>query len=97
MRKASTQDEAVGSGELEGGPLELPLELIDEDPLQPRSAANPGFTAHSLSELAASIHLRGIKTPISVRRHPERPGRYIINHGARRYRAERREQCEEIT
>ncbi|MGK5078788.1 ParB/RepB/Spo0J family partition protein [Janthinobacterium sp. HLX7-2] len=89
MRKASTQDEAVGSGELEGGPLELPLELIDEDPLQPRSAANPGFTAHSLSELAASIHLRGIKTPISVRSHPERPGRYIINHGARRYRAAR--------
>ncbi|MGK5079105.1 ParB/RepB/Spo0J family partition protein [Janthinobacterium sp. HLX7-2] len=69
--------------------MALPLDRIDEDALQPRSAENPGFAAHSLDELAASIRLRGVKTPISVRRHPERPGRYIINHGARRYRAAR--------
>ena len=80
----------------EGRPLALPLEHIDEDPLQPRSAENPGFTAHSLAELAASIRLRGIKTPISVRHHPDRPGRYIINHGARRYRASRLAQLATI-
>ena len=40
-----------------------------------------------MGELAASIELRGVKTPISVRENPEAPGRYLINHGARRFRA----------
>jgi len=69
------------------GPQELPLELIDEDPNQPRKKDNPGFSAESLEELAATIRLRGVKSPISVRVNPEDDGRYLINHGARRYRA----------
>ena len=96
MKKASAPPGAASGRAPEGRPLALPLEHIDEDPLQPRSAENPGFTANSLAELAASIRLRGIKTPISVRHHPERPGRYIINHGARRYRASRLAQLATI-
>jgi ParB family transcriptional regulator, chromosome partitioning protein len=72
-----------------GGPLDLPMDLIDEDPLQPRTVSNPGFSDQSLQELAASIRLRNVKTPISVRRNPDLPGRFIINHGARRFRASR--------
>jgi ParB family chromosome partitioning protein len=72
-----------------GVPLELPLDLIDEDPDQPRTAENPGFTKESLAELAASIGPGGIKTPISVREHPTIAGRYMVNHGARRLRASR--------
>jgi len=72
-----------------GRPLQLPLDLVDEDPLQPRAADSPGFASASLRELAGSIKQRGIKTPVSVRSHPEQPGRYIINHGARRFRAAR--------
>ena len=68
-------------------PLELSLHLIDEDPNQPRKADNPGFSAESLGELAATIRDRGVKSPISVRKHPTDKGRYIINHGARRFRA----------
>ncbi|WP_426116067.1 ParB/RepB/Spo0J family partition protein [Massilia sp. PWRC2] len=71
------------------GPLDIDIGLIDEDPQQPRTADNPGFSATSLNELAASIRLRGVKTPISVRDNPRSPGRYIINHGARRYRSAR--------
>ena len=96
MKKASASPGYASGRAPEGRPLALPLEHIDEDPLQPRSAANPGFTAHSLAELAASIRLRGIKTPISVHHHPDRPGRYIINHGARRYRASRLAQLATI-
>lgn len=70
-------------------PQELPLDMIDEDPNQPRHADNPGFTTESLKELAATIQDRGVKSPISVRVHPDIEGRYIINHGARRYRASR--------
>lgn len=69
------------------GPQELPLEMIDEDPNQPRKEDNPGFKAESLEELAATIRLRGVKSPISVRENPDAEGRYLINHGARRYRA----------
>lgn len=70
-----------------GGPTELDLALIDEDPNQPREADNPGFSAESLGELAATIKARGVKSPISVRENQDAPGRYLINHGARRYRA----------
>lgn len=73
-----------------GGPLMLDMDLIDEDPNQPRTEDNPGFSDESLDELAASIKLRGIKTPISVRNITEMPGRYIINHGARRFRGSKR-------
>lgn len=68
-------------------PMELEVGLIDEDPHQPRQSDNPGFTTESLTELASTITLRGVKTPISVRAHPTHPGRFIVNHGARRLRA----------
>lgn len=70
-----------------GSPLELDINLIDEDPDQPRSADNPGFAPGRLAELAESIKQRGVKTAISVRINQNQPGRYLINHGARRYRA----------
>jgi ParB family transcriptional regulator, chromosome partitioning protein len=67
--------------------LDLELSLIDEDPQQPRREDNPGFSEEKLNELVKSITRRGVKTPISVHNHPEKPGRFIINHGARRFRA----------
>jgi ParB family chromosome partitioning protein len=70
-----------------GRPLMISLSLIDEDPGQPRSADNPGFAEQSILELAASYGPTGPKTPISLRDNPAAPGRYIINHGHRRYRA----------
>jgi ParB family transcriptional regulator, chromosome partitioning protein len=73
-----------------GGPMMLEMDLIDEDPHQPRTEDNPGFSDESLDELAASIKLRGVKTPISVRDNPAAPGRYLINHGARRFRGSKR-------
>lgn len=63
--------------------LELDLSLIDEDPDQPRTEFDPV----TLQELADTIRLRGVKTPISVHPNPLQEGRFIINHGARRFRA----------
>ena len=65
------------------GPREIALDLIDEDPYQPRTV----FDKQLLKELAETIRQRGVKNPISVRRHPNKPGRYIINDGARGFRA----------
>ena len=72
---------------ISGKPLEIAIAFIEEDPDQPRRADNPGFSTDSLNELAASVTERGIKSPISVREHPDKPGQYLINHGHRRYRA----------
>ena len=68
-----------------GKPLKLPLDSIDEDPSQPRQE----FDEESLRELAETIAQRGVKQPISVRPHPERPNRWMLNFGARRLRASR--------
>ncbi|WP_206245856.1 ParB/RepB/Spo0J family partition protein [Novosphingobium terrae] len=66
-----------------GSPREMSVKDIEEDPDQPRVT----FDQEALDELAETIRDRGVKTPISVRPHPDRQGAYIINHGARRYRA----------
>jgi ParB family chromosome partitioning protein len=68
------------------GPQQMRLDVIDEDPNQPRTADNPGFSPESIAEIGATIKERGVKSPISVRENPDAPGRYLINHGARRYR-----------
>lgn len=75
---ASDDGEAAGARA-----AEISLELIDEDPNQPRTHFDQG----SLDEMAGTIALRGVKTPISVRPHTTAEGRFFINHGARRYRA----------
>lgn len=79
-----------------GTPLELLLEEVIEDAQQVRSESNPGFTAESLAELAASIvESGGLKTPISVRSR-NADGLYVVNHGARRLRASRMAGCRTI-
>ncbi|MDD2660676.1 MAG: ParB/RepB/Spo0J family partition protein [Methylococcales bacterium] len=67
---------------IKGKPLEIPLELIAEDPDQPRKE----FVEKRLQEMTESIKERGVKSPISVRNHPEKKGYYFINYGAYRYR-----------
>lgn len=65
------------------GATEIELDLIIEDIHQPRKE----FNEDTLQELTETVKLRGVKSPISVRPNPDKPGTYIINHGARRYRA----------
>ena len=65
------------------GATEIDITLISEDIHQPRKE----FNQETLRELTETIKLRGVKSPISVRPNPDKPGTYIINHDARRYRA----------
>ncbi|MFA6965702.1 ParB/RepB/Spo0J family partition protein [Bosea sp. (in: a-proteobacteria)] len=74
-------DVAAGST-TDGRPLMVALDLIDEDPDQPRRE----FSEEDLQSLAASIRVEGILQPIVVRR-SQQPGRFVIMMGARRYRA----------
>ncbi|QJB50227.1 ParB/RepB/Spo0J family partition protein (plasmid) [Acinetobacter sp. NEB149] len=63
--------------------LLIKMDLIEEDPLNVRTI----FNELQLEQLAESIKENGVLTPISVRDNPEKPGHYIINNGARRFRA----------
>src|SRR5690606_28905845 len=62
------------------GATEIDIDLIIEDIHQPRKE----FNQDTLRELTETVKLRGVKSPISVRPNPDKPGTYIINHGARR-------------
>src|SRR5262249_25104319 len=61
--------------------IELPLELIDENPNQTRQTFDP----EGLRELAESIKASGLAQPVVVR--PGANGRYVLVLGERRCRA----------
>lgn len=79
---AALLNPAPAAAQATGAPLEIRLQEIEEDPNQPRTE----FDAEALAELAESIRADKVRVPISVRPRNER-GTYVINHGARRYRA----------
>lgn len=65
-----------------GKPLLVDIDLVIEDPQQPRQE----FNEKALQELADDIKERGVKNPVSVKPANE-DGKYILNAGARRRRA----------
>ena len=69
-----------------GAPTAIALEHIDFDPSQPRRT----IREDSIEELGASIRTHGVLEPVSLRTHPQQPGRYVVNRGERRVRAARK-------
>ncbi len=65
------------------GLLQVPVEAISPNPLQPRSALDP----EALAELAASIKEHGLLQPLIVTR--QGPERYQLIAGERRWQAAR--------
>ncbi len=70
-----------GAPKSAGMPLMLDIDLVHEDPDQPRKSFD------DVLDLAASIAEVGVKVPISVRPHPTIAGQYMVKFGARRRRA----------
>jgi ParB family transcriptional regulator, chromosome partitioning protein len=70
----------------------LPLDLLAPSSLQPRRH----FDEAALNELSASIAEKGVLQPLLVRVDPQRPGRYEIIAGERRWRASQRAQVHEV-
>jgi ParB family chromosome partitioning protein len=69
---------------------EIPAELIDPNPNQPRG----GFDEQALLALADSIRARGVLQPVLVR--PVPGGRYELIAGERRWRAARMAELESV-
>jgi len=81
---SATADTIEHTIEMQPGVVaELPLECVSLDLDQPRKDIDGGYIA----ELAADIKLRGVKQPITVRAHPEAPGRFLVKYGECRLRA----------
>ena len=70
----------------------LPIEWINPGPWQPRQQ----FDKEALTELATSIQQRGLIQPILVRENPQKPGRYELIAGERRWRAAQLAKLHEI-
>lgn len=81
--QSALSDAGKPAAKPDGKAVEFNIADIREDPDQPRRE----FDQAALEELAADIRQRGVSTPISLRSDPDAAGRYIINHGHRRYRA----------
>jgi len=76
-------DAALTAGAGISGIRQIPLDLLEAGPFQPRGGMDQG----ALQELAESIRARGILQPLLVRPHPSADGRFQIIAGERRWRA----------
>ena len=89
--RAETTDEDIASTTemffeaIPGGKL-IPIERVEPWERQPRKT----FDEAGIAELALSIAASGVLEPLVVRRHPERPGHYLVVAGHRRLLAARR-------
>jgi ParB/RepB/Spo0J family partition protein len=75
----------------DGAVVKLDLDLLDENPFQPRTAIDEA----QLGDLAASIAKSGLLQPVVVR--PAQPGRYHIVAGHRRVAAFKKLKTEAAT
>ncbi|AYD66113.1 ParB/RepB/Spo0J family partition protein [Achromobacter sp. B7] len=73
-----------------GEPDLFDVDTIDED-RNVRLDYNPGLSKESIDELRESLRRDGMLSPISLRPNPDRPGRFLINFGHRRFRAAKAE------
>ncbi len=74
---------ALQTDNASSGLREIPLDLLEPGPFQPRG----GMDHEALAELADSIRARGILQPLLARPHPNASGRFQIIAGERRWRA----------
>ena len=94
-REESLSAAEATPGQTSGNPtglMVLAVADIEPHPDQPRRH----FDEAALDELAASIAVRGVIQPVIVRPLPDRPGRYQLVAGERRWRAVQRAQMEQI-
>lgn len=87
----STQN-APAAGPSKGQVRQLPIEWINPGPWQPRRQ----FDKEALRELATSIKERGLIQPILVRENSQKPSRYELIAGERRWRAAQIAKMHEI-
>jgi ParB family chromosome partitioning protein len=76
-------DTAVPGGAAEPSVREVPIDLLEPNPFQPRAT----IKTEPLDELIRSVRAHGILQPLLLRPHPSIAGRYQIIAGERRWHA----------
>jgi ParB family chromosome partitioning protein len=76
-------DAAVQAKPQDSGVRQIPLDLLEPNPFQPRTVIDPA----ALAELTQSVRAHGILQPLLVRPHPSASDRFQIVAGERRWRA----------
>ena len=76
-------DAAVQAKPQGSGIRQIPLDLLQPNPFQPRTIIDPA----ALAELTQSVRSHGVLQPLLVRPHPDTPDRFQIVAGERRWRA----------
>ncbi len=76
-------DAAVQAKPQDAGVRQIPLDLLEPNPFQPRTVIDPV----ALAELTQSVRAHGILQPLLVRPHPAASDRFQIVAGERRWRA----------
>lgn len=85
-------DQVTPVSEPDGTPFRIKLADIERDPKQPRKR----FTQADIDALAENIKERGVKLAISVKTHPTKRGKWLINDGEVRWRASKQAGVEDI-
>ena len=88
----ASPSQSPASGPVRGQVRQLPIEWINPGPWQPRRQ----FDKDALRELATSIQERGLIQPILVRENKQKPSRYELIAGERRWRAAQIAKMHEI-
>ena len=88
----TSPSQSPAAGPVWGQVRQLPIEWINPGPWQPRRQ----FDKEALRELATSIQERGLIQPILVRENKQKPSRYELIAGERRWRAAQIAKMHEI-
>lgn len=84
--------QTTGKTDSTGPYAQIPIDLIDANPDQPRKL----FSTVELEELASSLKRHGLIQPVLLRPAPDQPKRYQIVAGERRWRAAQMAELHEI-
>ncbi len=85
-------DDVIGGEEGTTASNTVPIEHLEPGRYQPRR----NFDADEMASLVASIREKGVLQPILVRAHPDKPERFEIVAGERRWRAAQQAQLHEV-
>lgn len=88
---AGLMEDASAESQPNGQPLMLAHDIVFPDPSNSRDDEDEEDVRKRDEfierELGPDVKERGVKSPISVRTHPDKPGCFMINHGEMRWRS----------
>jgi ParB/RepB/Spo0J family partition protein len=93
LKRRRQKTKATGPLEFSAETIPVLLEALEPHPMQPRHQ----LTGKKIKQLAESINLHGLTTPLLVMRRPDDPKKFYILDGIRRWHATKMLKMEEVS